>query len=439
MAVEPGDTSVLVQDDGVDLLRLSEEATAVDPRTYEKGPRSPEVLTAYAVYSDPKITVIPQFLNEDEIQHLLDLAEACWIPSTVGSGVYSSNDESKDLRNKQSKNRTSYSCMLRSSQTEMVRSIEHRLASLASLEVKYLERLNMVRYSPGQLFNRHHDGRFRPKTVFIYLNDLPENDGGETFFPELGLKFVPRKGAAVMWSNILSPGVDDQRTIHLGLPPRTSTKFGVNCFFTDKPLREWEAENDAALGAAGPMPLSCLDPLELKKDTTEVSAGQLKSFVLCEDPKLRVIPSFLSEDEVNALLAILKPVENQQEADLDSIARIEQRMANVAGYPVHHMEPLKVAKCTPDMTPDGHDLSDTDYLKRFGAAVVFLFLNDAEAADLVFPKLRVQVRSREGCAVVWSTTSASTGLLRHQAQPPRLGARFAAMGHFRAEPVRAAA
>lgn len=29
-----------------------------------------------------------------------------------------------------------------------------RLARLAGLEVKYLERLNMVRYAPGQLFNR---------------------------------------------------------------------------------------------------------------------------------------------------------------------------------------------------------------------------------------------------------------------------------------------
>ena len=73
-----------------------------------------------------------------------------------------------------------------------------------------------------------------------------------------------------------------------------------------------------------------------------------------------------------------------------------------------------VAKCTPDMTPDGHDLSDTDYLQRlpakirasstvvgaalariseccilcrFGTAVVFLFLNDAEAGS------RCRVRS----------------------------------------------
>ncbi|CAK9059052.1 unnamed protein product [Durusdinium trenchii] len=116
--------------------------------------KNEKVLKAFRVFEDPEIMVIPNFLNDDEMQHLLDLADAYWVPSTVGSGVYKTNDESKDLQNKQSKTRTSYSCMLRSSQTETVQRIEHRLAHLAGLEVKYLERLNMVRYSPGQLFNR---------------------------------------------------------------------------------------------------------------------------------------------------------------------------------------------------------------------------------------------------------------------------------------------
>merc|ERR1712135_89899 len=77
----------------------------------------------------------------------------------------------------------------------------HRLARVAGLPVEQLERLNMVRYSPGEYFNEHYDGKFRPRTVFIYLNDLPDADEGETLFPHLGLRFRPRCGAAVMWSN----------------------------------------------------------------------------------------------------------------------------------------------------------------------------------------------------------------------------------------------
>merc|ERR1712125_137803 len=105
------------------------------------------------------------------------------------------------------------------------------------------ERLNMVRYGPGQLFNQHHDGRFRPKTVFIYLNDLPEGDGGEPLFPVLGVQFVPRKCTAVMWANTLEHQVEDHRMVHQGLPPKTAIKFGVNCFFNDKPLKQWDDIN----------------------------------------------------------------------------------------------------------------------------------------------------------------------------------------------------
>merc|ERR1712151_951482 len=92
----------------------------------------------------------------------------------------------------------------------------------------------------GQYFEKHHDGRFRPKTVFVYLNNLAEGDGGETFFPELGLKFIPRKGYALLWSNILAPQVDDKRMVHQGLPPRTGVKYGVNCFFNDKRMKRYE-------------------------------------------------------------------------------------------------------------------------------------------------------------------------------------------------------
>ena len=53
-----------------------------------------------------------------------------------------------------------------------------------------------VRYEPGQFNRVHHDGVFRPRTVFIYLNDLPDDDGGETYFPRLGIKFTPTQACS---------------------------------------------------------------------------------------------------------------------------------------------------------------------------------------------------------------------------------------------------
>eukprot|EP00931_Biecheleriopsis_adriatica_P089508 TRINITY_DN63622_c0_g1_i1.p1 TRINITY_DN63622_c0_g1~~TRINITY_DN63622_c0_g1_i1.p1 ORF type:complete len:460 (-),score=100.95 TRINITY_DN63622_c0_g1_i1:13-1392(-) len=452
MTVDSSNTSVLVPQTGEDdLEELVRKATAFDAWELTANDGSPDVnedgglkvLKAYCVHKDPKITVIPNFLSDAEIQHLLELAEEGWTPSTVGSGVYKTNDETKDLQNKQSKNRTSYSCMLRSSQTDLVQNVEHRLAQLAGLNVNCLERLNMVRYAPGQLFNRHHDGRFRPKTVFIYLNDLPDGDGGETYFPNLGVKFVPRKGCAVMWSNVLAPGVDDERTIHQGLPPRTSTKYGVNCFFNDKPLREYEAHNErireqraARQGYMGIASVQMIDPARLvKDDLTELRADQIKSFAIHQDPKLRVIPGFLSAEEVQALMSVVMPVDSKSAVDQTSLMRIEQRMSMVANLPLIHMEQLRVAKCTPEMMPHGADVRQEDYTKRFGKTVVYLFLNTVEGGELSFPWLGLQVKPCEGCAVVWSTVSSTGEPMQHQGLPPTSGTRISALGVFREEPV----
>ena len=109
--------------------------------------------------------------------------------------------------------------------------------------MEHLERLNMVRYNPGEFYGVHHDGPMRPVTVFIYLNDLPDGAQGETYFPKLGLKFVPRKGTALMWSNVFcaqrqpNPNLfgkqtgGDPRMVHEGLPPSSGLKFGLNAFF----------------------------------------------------------------------------------------------------------------------------------------------------------------------------------------------------------------
>jgi len=399
----------------------------------------PKALRAYVVHQDPKITIIPNFVSDSEIEHLLEISKGFWFPSVVGRGVYKTNDENKDMQNEPSKNRTSYSCMLRSAQTDTVQSIEHRLAHVAGIDVDYLERLNMVRYMPGQFFNVHHDGRFRPKTVFLYLNDLPDDDAGETLFPELGLKIRPRRGCAVMWANTLSPGIDDIRTFHQGLAPRTGVKFGVNCFFNDKPLRHWEDvdsdlgdQEDIPANAKGQSRWRVVDPGDFKVSDAmakEHEPMQVKAFVVNQEPKVMVIPSFLQPGEAALIRSCIGG--EVKENDELCLARIEQRMAAAAQVSLLHMDPLRIAKCTPSMTPDGQVLAGNNYKQRFGKKVVQIFLNDVDdGGELRFPKLRMQIRPMEGCAVVWSTDTV------HQGRPPKVGERFVASGIFRENPVR---
>merc|ERR1719498_969270 len=131
--------------------------------------------------------------------------------------------------------------------------IEQRLSKLAGIDVNYLERMAMVRYHPGQQYKVHHDGIWRPMTVFLYLNDVPSEEEGETFFPNLEIKITPRKGTAVMWPNTDGkPEFEDIRVMHAGLPPKTCMKYGVNCFFNQAPKRLLPDDPAGAFGGQGP-------------------------------------------------------------------------------------------------------------------------------------------------------------------------------------------
>jgi len=63
----------------------------------------------------------------------------------------------------------------------------------------------------------------------IYLND-PEG-GGETEFPDLGLKVTPKLGRAVVWNNLLETGQGNDKTRHQSLPVTAGTKTIITKWF----------------------------------------------------------------------------------------------------------------------------------------------------------------------------------------------------------------
>jgi len=436
------------------LKALAQEAYVVDANAIVKANEKPELdaitgvpkkLMSYIVREDPKIYVVPNFVSDLEAAHLLELAEEEWTPSSVGAGTYKTNNESKDLKNQQSVNRTSYSAMLRSAQTDMVTSIEMRLAALAGIEIDYLERLNMVRYAPGQFFNKHHDGRFRPVTVFIYLNDLPDGDNGETFFPELGLKFKPVKGCAVMWRNTVGFQQDDLRTVHQGLPPKTMWKYGVNCFFNEKPMKAYEGCGAGNIYGklSSEEDYQHIDPEQLlqdhRKTDPESDPSKVIAFVVSAQPKLlKVVPNMLSTDEVDAFLALVRPdIAERTQSEPDVFEQVEARIAATIGMPAEHMEPMKVSKCEPHMIPD--DAGSGGYVEKYGCATACIFLNDADGGELTFPGLGMDIRPRAGTVVVWAagakTPSGENPDMLHKSRPPSRGVRYVVTCVFRDTPV----
>jgi homospermidine synthase len=75
----------------------------------------------------------------------------------------------------------------------------------------------------------------RTWTFMIYLNDV--EGGGETEFPEIGVKLTPKRGRAVAWNNLRASGEGNELTRHQSLPVTAGTKTIITKWFRT-PLRK---------------------------------------------------------------------------------------------------------------------------------------------------------------------------------------------------------
>jgi len=225
---------------------LAETRPCMELPEKDLGMPPPSAITSTIVSSDPPVTLFTNFLSPEECVHLIDLCDGRWTRSMVTRGLASSLHASASVTQAKSKeeaaenqpyqvaseNRTGSSVHLNFDESRTVLNVAARVAQVTGLPFENVEGLVAVRYHEGQVFKQHHDGSHRPKTVFVYLNDVEQ--GGETLFPHLGMKVRPKRGSAVMWSNcIYNDGnpVADQRLEHEALPPGEGcTKYGVNCF-----------------------------------------------------------------------------------------------------------------------------------------------------------------------------------------------------------------
>lgn len=410
------------------------------PETNGSGP-----LHAYIVQQDPEMLVVPNFLSDAEMEHMLELAEDLWKPSAVQVG------DSKMA--KYNSARTSSSCIFEPGHTDVVKEVEGRLSRLTGIGIEHLEQLALVRYHPGEFFAKHHDGQQRSKTVFIYLNDLEEDAGGETIFPELGIQFMPRRGCAVVWNNVLPNGDEDSRLVHAGMPPSKGVKFGVNCFFNRKPLL-----SRGCIG--GDMPVewnklvnteeqereqwNAVDSANFREDDVGEAPGPLRLVTVNVDPKVSIVPNIVTAEEAGHMVEYGKtPKIRDPSPELKAIfGAVQLRLCAVAGEPYESLTDFQVAKYRPGVIPHGLSLAgDAEYAKKYGRKVIFVFLNDLEegqlAGELRFPRLGFEVKPRARCGVLWSTMLAngeSSLQAAHQPRAPSAGQLFSAIAIFGSTP-----
>lgn len=123
-------------------------------------------------------------------------------------------------------------------ETPFVAGLDRRISDLLQWPAENGEGLQILRYGVGGEYKPHFDyfspaepgsklhlskGGQRVSTLIIYLNDVEAE--GETAFPAIGLRVVPRKGSAVYFEYCNAHGQVDARTLHAGTPVAAGEKW----------------------------------------------------------------------------------------------------------------------------------------------------------------------------------------------------------------------
>ena len=127
--------------------------------------------------------------------------------------------------------------------------IQSRIGAAIGAPLSVMEAFAVLNYGPGEQASEHFDyldpaipayaeeiarvGQ-RVATALLYLNE--DYQGGETDFPELGLRHRGATGDALIFFSIDRSGLPDPRTRHAGLPPVSGEKWVLSQFVRDRSL-----------------------------------------------------------------------------------------------------------------------------------------------------------------------------------------------------------
>jgi len=180
-----------------------------------------------------QLYTVDDFLSRDECEEVVALIRTQLRPSTISTPPGGEYDKAF---------RTSRTCDLSDAIPAIAR-LDTKIAEAIGLARSMAEPTQGQHYEIGQVFKTHTDF-FKPYelekyvmgdlgqrtwTFMIYLND-PEG-GGETEFPDLGMKVSPKRGRAVVWNNLHASGQGNDATRHQSLPVTAGTKTIITKWF----------------------------------------------------------------------------------------------------------------------------------------------------------------------------------------------------------------
>jgi hypothetical protein len=136
--------------------------------------------------------------------------------------------------------------------------VQWRMSEAVGVPIAHMEGPTVLHYAVGEEITNHYDfvnpripnyqaeiekrGQ-RIVTFLVYLND--DYEGGETDFPNLGLRYHGAKGDGLFFTNALSNGEPDLRMVHAGLPPKDNDKWLMSQFIRNRVVLGARAESQA--------------------------------------------------------------------------------------------------------------------------------------------------------------------------------------------------
>jgi prolyl 4-hydroxylase len=176
----------------------------------------------------PRVVVFGGVLSDEECEELIALAR----PRLARSLTVATRTGGEEVN----ADRTSNGMFFQRGETELVRRIERRLATLVNWPEENGEGLQILQYGPGAEYKPHYDyfdpgepgtptilkrGGQRVGTIVMYLAE-PEKGGG-TVFPDVHLEVAPKRGNAVFFS--YERPHPTTRTLHGGSPVLEGEKW----------------------------------------------------------------------------------------------------------------------------------------------------------------------------------------------------------------------
>ena len=174
------------------------------------------------ISADPHIELILGLFSAAECRYLQLLADPWLEPAMIyaasGEGVRDPHRDSDNM------------VIAPMAEDLVVQVINRCIAAASRTDVTWGEPLHILRYGPGQQYRPHHDAHaFSPvekrriATALLYLNDAYE--GGETHFPEVGIKVRGGIGDLLIFHNLDADMMPDIRMTHAGLPITSGEKW----------------------------------------------------------------------------------------------------------------------------------------------------------------------------------------------------------------------